>query len=60
MSRQVDISGETLSNLDLHHLPDNKAVFACQKCSQVVVRPQPMHLASKKTQMTIIRLCRTS
>lgn len=27
-----------LSTLDLHHLPDDKAVFACQKCSQVVVR----------------------
>ena len=27
----------TLSKLDLHHLPDDKPVFACHKCSEVIV-----------------------
>lgn len=30
-------SQSTTSKLDLHHLPDDKPVFSCQKCSEVVV-----------------------
>ncbi|KAK8843478.1 hypothetical protein IAR55_007137 [Kwoniella newhampshirensis] len=26
----------TTATLDLHHLPDDKPVFACQKCSEIV------------------------
>jgi hypothetical protein len=28
----------TTSNLDLHQVPDDKAVYSCQKCSEVIVR----------------------
>ncbi|WWD20983.1 hypothetical protein CI109_105463 [Kwoniella shandongensis] len=28
--------GLTTASLDLHHLPDDKPVFACQKCSEIV------------------------
>ncbi|ORX38953.1 yippee zinc-binding/DNA-binding /Mis18, centromere assembly-domain-containing protein [Kockovaella imperatae] len=27
---------EPLSKLDLHHVPDDKPVFACHKCSEVI------------------------
>jgi hypothetical protein len=29
---------DPLSRLDLHQLTDDKPVFACQKCSEVIVR----------------------
>jgi hypothetical protein len=31
--------GGTLSRLDLHQLPGDKAVYACAKCSEVLVGP---------------------
>jgi hypothetical protein len=30
-------NNHTTSELDLHQLPDDKPVFACHKCSEVVV-----------------------
>ncbi len=34
---------ETTSKLDLHQLPDDRPVFACHKCSEVIVgSPSPM------------------
>ena len=33
---------ETTSKLALHHLPDNAPVFACHKCSEVIVSSLPV------------------
>ena len=35
---------ETTSKLDLHHLPDDKPVFACHKCSEVIASPSDLGL----------------
>lgn len=55
--RDRDLSRQ---RLDLHRLPDDKAVFACQRCSVVVVSKLQLDRRIRVHTDDVGRLCRMS